>query len=134
MSIIKKETKSPALLKLPIYSTELAAVIFFLKRTMLNAHMHLQRSHSFIVKVLIRQFLNSSCSFFFYLGFLSRKYTIHRTAGEGGGGFLFNSSLPLLPVCRNLNISRTTTAGSPPLHIASSRTRTLNLWLPSTSH
>ena len=31
MSTIKKETKSPALLKLPIYSTELAAVIFFEK-------------------------------------------------------------------------------------------------------
>ena len=31
MSTIKKETKNPALLKLPIYSTELAAVIFFEK-------------------------------------------------------------------------------------------------------
>ena len=31
MSTIKKETKNPALLKLPIYSTELAAVIFFVK-------------------------------------------------------------------------------------------------------
>ena len=29
MSTIKKETKNPALLKLPIYSTELAALIFF---------------------------------------------------------------------------------------------------------
>ena len=29
MSTIKKETKNPALLKLPIYSTELAAVTFF---------------------------------------------------------------------------------------------------------
>ena len=37
-------------------------------------------------------FLN--CSFFFYLGFLSRPFTNHRTAGEGGGHF-FNSSLPL---------------------------------------
>ena len=32
MSTIKKETKSPALLKLPIYSTELAAVIFFFEK------------------------------------------------------------------------------------------------------
>ena len=31
MSTIKKETKNAALLKLPIYSTELAAVIFFEK-------------------------------------------------------------------------------------------------------
>ena len=34
--------------------------------------------------------------FFFYLGFLSRTFTIHGTAGEGGG-YLFNSSLPLPP-------------------------------------
>ena len=32
--------------------------------------------------------------FFSYLGFLSRTFTIHRTAGESGG-HLFNSSLPL---------------------------------------
>ena len=32
--------------------------------------------------------------FFFYLGFLSRPFRNHRTAGEGGGHF-FNSSLPL---------------------------------------
>ena len=34
--------------------------------------------------------------FFFYLGFLSRTFTNHRTTGEGGGHF-FNSSLPLPP-------------------------------------
>ena len=33
-------------------------------------------------------------NFFFYLGFLSGTFTIYRTAGEGGG-YLFNSSLPL---------------------------------------
>ena len=33
--------------------------------------------------------------FFFYLCFLSRTFTIHRTVREGGG-YLFNSSLPLL--------------------------------------
>ena len=38
----------PALLKVPIYSTELVAITF-LKSTMLNAQKHLQRSHSFIV-------------------------------------------------------------------------------------
>ena len=41
----------------------------------------------------------SSCSFngndFFFLGFLSRIFTIHGTAAEGG--YLFNSSLPLPP-------------------------------------
>ena len=35
-------------------------------------------------------------SFFFYLGFLSRTFTNHWTAGEGRGHFL-NSSLPLPP-------------------------------------
>ena len=40
-------------------------------------------------------------SFFFYLGFLSRRFTNHRTAGEGGGHF-FNSSLPLPPASQTL--------------------------------
>ena len=39
--------------------------------------------------------------FFFYLGFLSRTFTIHRTAGEGGGYF-FNSPLPLPPASQTL--------------------------------
>ena len=39
--------------------------------------------------------------FFPYLGFLSRTFTIHRTAGEGGG-YLFNSSLPLPPASQTL--------------------------------
>ena len=39
---------------------------------------------------------NSNINFFFYLGFLSRTFTIHGTAGEGGG-YLFNSSLPHPP-------------------------------------
>ena len=40
-------------------------------------------------------------SFFFYLGFLSKTFTIHRTAGEGGG-YPFNSSLPLPPSSQTL--------------------------------
>ena len=32
--------------------------------------------------------------YFFYLGFLSRTFTIHRTAGKGGG-YPFNYSVPL---------------------------------------
>ena len=38
---------------------------------------------------------------FFYLGFLSRTFTVHETAGEGGG-YLFNSSLPLPPASQTL--------------------------------
>ena len=37
------------------------------------------------------------------------------------------------PLHRHLDISRVITAGSSPLHIVSSRTRTGNLWLPSAS-
>ena len=39
--------------------------------------------------------------FFFNWGFLSRPFTNHRTAGEGGGHF-FNSLLPLPPASRAL--------------------------------
>ena len=39
--------------------------------------------------------------FFFYLDFLSRIFTIHRTSGKGGG-YLFNSSLPLPPAPQKL--------------------------------
>ena len=38
---------------------------------------------------------------FFYLGFLSLAFTIHRTVGEGGG-YLFNSSLLLPPASQTL--------------------------------
>ena len=63
------------------------------------------QSHHFFLKFVYSlnyllwnsRFLIVSCRFFFfYLGFLSRIFTIHRTAGEGGG-YLFNSSLPLPP-------------------------------------
>ena len=75
---------------------------------------------------------NNQGNFFFYLGFLSRIFTIHGTAREGGG-YLFNSSLPLPPVSRHLHISRTISAESSSLHIASSRDRTGNFWFPSAS-
>ena len=98
----------------------------FLKSTVLNAQKHLQRFYSFIVNVLIGQFLNSSCSFFSIWVFFHEN---SRFTGQQGkrGGFLFNYSLPLLPALQ-------TTAGSSPLHVASSRVRTGNLWLPRTSH
>ena len=51
------------------------------------------------------------CVFLFFLGFLSRTFTFHRTAGKGEG-YLFNSSVLLPPA---------------------SRTRTGNLWFPSAS-
>ena len=48
--------------------------------------------------------------------FFSQTFTIHRTAGEGGGYF-FNPSLPLSLA----GISREITAGGSPLHIVSSQ-------------
>ena len=42
-----------------------------------------------------------SCNFFFYLSFLSRTFTIRRTARERGGYF-FNSPLPLSPAWETL--------------------------------
>ena len=39
--------------------------------------------------------------YIFYVGFLSRTFTIHRTTGEGGG-YPFNSSLPFPPASQTL--------------------------------
>ena len=41
-------------------------------------------------------FYSSVCVFFFFLGFLSRTFTFHRTAGKGEG-YLFKSFVLLLP-------------------------------------
>ena len=46
------------------------------------------------VLCLLCIFMPLQLFFFFYLGFLSRTFPIHGTAREGGG-YLFNSSLPL---------------------------------------
>ena len=127
----KERNKKPCSFKVAYLFHRTSCSNFFLKSTMLNAQKDLQRSHSFMVNVLIWQFNNSNCSFFFYLGFLLRTFTIHKTAAKGGG-YLFNSSLYYsYPLCRHLNISRVTTAENSPLHVASSRSRTENL---STSH
>ena len=63
--------------------------------------------------------------FFFYLVFVSRTFTNHRTTRKEGG-YSINSSLPLPPASQNryLDISRAITAESSPLHIASNQTRT----------
>ena len=60
--------------------------------------------------------------FFFYLGFFSRAFTIHRTARKVGG-YLFNSSSTITkhyfhPLYRQLDNSRAITAEGTPLHIA----------------
>ena len=57
---------SPALLKVPIYYTELVVVIFVWKVSEMhfwNARKHLQPAHSFMVNVLIWKFDSSNCSY-----------------------------------------------------------------------
>ena len=68
----------------------------------------------------------------FYLGFLSRTFTIYRIAEEGEAVSLTHL-YQFQPLHRHLDISRAITAESSHLHIASNRTRTGNLWFPSAS-
>ena len=65
---------------------------------------------------------------YFYLGFPSRTFTIHRTAGKGRY-YLFNYSLPLPPTSQALR-QWVITANSSPLPMGRSRTQTGNLWFP----
>ena len=53
--------------------------------------------------------------------------------GKGRGGISLTPHYHFHPLQRHLDISRAITAESSPLHIASSRTRTGNLWFPSAS-
>ena len=54
-----------------------------------------------IIFIALSSAFTASLNLFFYLGFLSQTFIIHRTAGEGGVYF-FNSSLPVLPVSQTL--------------------------------
>ena len=55
-----------------------------------------------VVVVVVVVVLSFLFFVFSYLGFLSRTFTIHKTAGEGTGFFL-NTSVPLLPVLQILS-------------------------------
>ena len=61
---------------------------------------HLPQFIPFFLLIIVHHFhiyhIWSYLCFIFYLGFLLRTLTIHRTAGEGWG-YLFDSSLPLPP-------------------------------------
>ena len=63
--------------------------------------------------------------FFFYLDFVSRIFTIHRTACEGGGYLLIYHFHPLY---RHFDIIWVIAAESSPLRIAGSQNRTWDLW------
>ena len=63
--LFKESHCSPAVLKVPIYYTELVAVIFVWKVSEMhvwNARKHLQPAHSFMLNVLIWKF-KSNCSY-----------------------------------------------------------------------
>ena len=69
--------------------------------------------------------------FFFFLSGFSFT-TIHESQGKGEGISL-TPHYHFHPLHRHLDLSRAITADSSPLRIASSRTRTGNLWFPSAS-
>ena len=62
------------------------------------------KSHNIYIKGNLNNIIEEQ-SFFFYLGFLSRTFMNHKTAGEGGGHF-FNSSLPLPTASQTLRHKR----------------------------
>ena len=71
----------------------------------LNVHKTFRRRPGCLLNVLctfsLRPVPTGLLCFFFYVNFLSRKFAIHRTAGEGRG-YLFNSSLPFPPTLQTL--------------------------------
>ena len=70
--------------------------------------------------------------FFFYPGFLSQTFINHRTARKGEDISL-TPHYHFHPLHRHLDISQVITAQNSPLRIASSRTRTGNIWFRSAS-
>ena len=66
---------------------------------------------SFLQVVDNKRIIFKQLVFFFYLGFVPRTFTKHRTAREGRGHSI-NSPLPLPPASQTLDISWVITAGS----------------------
>ena len=81
----------------------------------------------------LQQALNHGLTLFFLSGFSFT--TIHNSQDCKGRGraFLLTPHDHFHPLRRHLDISRAITAESSPLHIASRRTRTGELWFPSAS-
>ena len=73
------------------------------------------------------------CPFFSLSGFFHKHSWITRLQGMGEGISL-TPHYHFHPLHRHLDISWAITAENSPLHIASSRTCTRNLWFPSASH
>ena len=95
--------------------------------------------------ILLQDYLQLSASqvptmmSFFFFFFFSIWVFFHEhsqfTGQQGKGEGIYLTPLyHFHPLHRHLDISRAITAESSPLRIAGSRTRTGNLWFPSTSH
>ena len=99
------------IVKSKIYDNRSSRPKVFCKKDVLKNFEIFTRKHLcwslFLIKLKFCEILrtpslkNIFLFFFFYLAFLSRTFTNHWTAGEGGGHFL-NSSLPLSPASQIL--------------------------------
>ena len=72
-------------------------------------------------------------AFLFFLSGVSF-VSIHDSQNSKGKNISLTPLYRFFPFHRHLDISRVITAESSPLHIASSRNRTRNIWLPNSSH
>ena len=75
--------------------------MFISDLNMPNAYRTFLKSHINYILCHMHFHVSLEASFFFYLRFVSRTFTNHRTAREGGGHSI-NSSLPLLPASQAL--------------------------------
>ena len=76
----------------------------------------------------------SNYLFFFSIWVLFHEHSRITGLQGKGEGISLTPHYHFHPLHRHLDISRAITAESSPLYIASSRTRTGNLWFPSASH
>ena len=82
----------------------------------------------------LKSYVNIQCKFFFVFFSMWVFFYVHSrfTGQQGKREAIYLTPLyHFHPLHRHLDISRAITAESSPLHIASSRTRTGNLWFPS---
>ena len=97
-----------------------------------NKRTYCLRSWIYIKLIHLRQNANEIRIFFSIWIFFHEHSQITGLQGKGEGISL-TSDYHFHPLHRYLDISRAITAGSSPLHVASSRARTGNLWFPSAS-
>ena len=82
---------------------------------------------------LVLDFLLFDKRFFFSSGFFFHEHSRITELQGKGEGISLSPHYQFHSLHRHLGINRANTAGSSPLHIASSRTRTGNLWFASAS-